>query len=110
MLASSPSKQRYPSVIILGIDPGSHNTGWGIISAEGTRLTCISAGVIRASSAATESPLSERLLRIADGLEALLSQYKPVAVSVETIFHAKNSQSAIKLGQARGAALLCAAR
>jgi crossover junction endodeoxyribonuclease RuvC len=106
-------------VIILGIDPGSHNTGWGIIKAKGSHIHCVAAGVIRGgadnprygeTTGTSSNDLSSRLLRIANGLDALLQAHRPHAVSVETIFHAKDSQAAIKLGHARGAALLCVAR
>lgn len=92
---------------VLGIDPGSHRTGWGVIDAEGSRLHHIDSGVITAPASAAAA---QRLLVIADGLDAVMVRYSPAAASVETIFHAKNSQSALMLGQARGVALLCAAR
>lgn len=91
---------------VLGIDPGSHRTGWGIVLCEGSRLSHVASGVVTARAEA----LAERLLSIADGLEALLAAHRPEAVAVETVFFAKNSQSALALGQARGVALLCAAR
>ena len=91
---------------VLGIDPGSHNTGWGVVDASGSRVIHVASGVVRVADGA----LGARLLQIADALDAVLRQHQPAAVSVETIFHAKNSQSALVLGQARGVALLCAAR
>ena len=91
---------------VLGIDPGSHVTGWGVVEAVGSRMLHVASGVIRAPHEA----LVARLLAIADALDALLAEHQPQAVSVETVFHSVNAQSAIKLGQARGAALLCAGR
>ena len=91
---------------ILGIDPGSHRTGWGVITAAGTRLAHVAAG----PRAGGGGPLPERLFAIATGLEEVLRAHSPEAMAVETIFHARNAQSALRLGHARGVALLCAAR
>ena len=91
---------------VLGIDPGSHRTGWGMLSAEGNHLVHLASGVILARGGTT----ADRLLTIADGIDAVLRNHAPEAVAIETVFHAKNSQSALVLGQARGVALLCAAR
>ena len=91
---------------VLGIDPGSHRTGWGVVEGSGGRLVCLGAGVVRAHGTST----AERLRSIHDGLAELLRRFAPEAVSVETVFHAKNAQSALVLGQARGVALLCAAQ
>jgi crossover junction endodeoxyribonuclease RuvC len=93
-------------ITVLGIDPGSHKTGWGVVVGDGSRLTHVASGIIVGGA----GELPARLCAIADGLEDLLRRHTPNAVSVETIFHAKNSQSAIALGQARGVALLVAAR
>lgn len=91
---------------VLGIDPGSHVTGWGAVRVEGSRILHMASGIV----AVEGDDLATRLLAIAEGLEAVLAQIQPAAVAVETVFFAKNSQSALKLGQARGVALLCAAR
>lgn len=91
---------------VLGIDPGSHRTGWGVVLGDGSRLSHLASGVLRGG----EGELPARLCAIADGLEQLLREHRPDAVAIETVFHAKNSQSAIALGQARGAALLVVAR
>ncbi|MEO1481112.1 MAG: crossover junction endodeoxyribonuclease RuvC [Myxococcota bacterium] len=91
---------------VLGIDPGSHKTGWGIVDGDGSRMTHVASGTVPAKG----ESLAHRLASIADALDAIVHQYRPEACSVETIFHAKNSQSALKLGHARGVALLSAAR
>jgi len=91
---------------VLGIDPGSHRTGWGVIAAEGSRLAHEGSGVIMAG----DGGLAERLVRIADGLDEVLARFRPDAAAIETIFHANNSQSALILGQARGVAIVCAVR
>ncbi len=93
-------------MIVLGIDPGSHQTGWGVIRTGASRMHHVASGTIRAGA----GDLAARLLTIADGLEAVLREHRPTDVAIEAIFHHRNSQSALKLGQARGAALVCVAR
>jgi crossover junction endodeoxyribonuclease RuvC len=92
---------------ILGLDPGLGTTGWGIIEAEGNRLSHIATGQIRTDSSA---PLPQRLAALAGELEELLAQHRPAAAAVEEVFVNKNPQSTLKLGQARGVVLMCAAR
>ena len=92
---------------ILGLDPGLGTTGWGLIEAEGNRLTHIANGQIRTD---TNTPLPRRLAALADQLEALLADRGPAAAAVEEVFVNKNPQSTLKLGQARGVVLMCAAR
>jgi len=92
-------------MIILGIDPGSRITGYGIISKEGNRLIHIDNGAIFTQSA---KDFPQRLEQIFTGLSAVIAQYRPDAVAVENVFLAKNAQSALKLGQARGAAIVAA--
>jgi crossover junction endodeoxyribonuclease RuvC len=94
-------------VKILGLDPGLGTTGWGLIEAEGNRLTHVANGQIRTDTA---EPLPRRLAALADQLEALISDYAPAAAAVEEVFVNKNPQSTLKLGQARGVVLMCAAR
>ncbi|MEO6361585.1 MAG: crossover junction endodeoxyribonuclease RuvC [Sphingomicrobium sp.] len=94
-------------MIILGLDPGLGTTGWGVIRAEGNRLSHIANGQIKTSSAA---PLPERLAVLADQLEALIAQHAPDGAAVEEIFLNKNPQSTLKLSQARGVTLMLAAR
>ena len=92
-------------MIIMGIDPGSRITGYGLISKEGNRLIHIDNGAIFTQSA---KDFPQRLEQIFTGLSAIIAQYQPDAVAVENIFLAKNAQSALKLGQARGAAIVAA--
>jgi crossover junction endodeoxyribonuclease RuvC len=92
---------------ILGLDPGLGTTGWGLIAAEGNRLSHIANGELRTS---TSTPLPERLADLAGQLEALLAEHRPESAAVEEVFVNKNPQSTLKLGQARGVALMCAAR
>ncbi|MBI5509328.1 MAG: crossover junction endodeoxyribonuclease RuvC [Deltaproteobacteria bacterium] len=91
---------------ILGVDPGSHRTGWGLVLANGSKLTHLASGTITTG----DGQLATRLKRIADELDQTFVSQAPAAVAVETIFHAKNARSALLLGHARGVALLCAAR
>jgi crossover junction endodeoxyribonuclease RuvC len=94
-------------VKILGLDPGLGTTGWGLIAAEGNRLSHLANGEFKTSPA---SPLPARLAEIADQLEALLAEHGPDGAAVEEVFVNKNPQSTLKLGQARGVALMLAAR
>ncbi len=91
---------------ILGIDPGSRATGYGLIRLDGNRLQHIDNGVIRPPE---KADLAQRLLHIHQGLQAVINQYAPDCSAIEQIFMAKNAQSALKLGQARGVAMLAAA-
>ena len=92
---------------ILGLDPGLGTTGWGLIEAQGNRLSHVANGELRTRTAA---PLPERLADLAGQLEALLAEHRPEATAVEEVFVNKNPQSTLKLGQARGVALMIAAR
>jgi crossover junction endodeoxyribonuclease RuvC len=94
-------------MVILGLDPGLGTTGWGLIRAEGNRLSHIANGELKTNASA---PLADRLARLADQLEALLAEHGPQAAAVEEVFVNKNPQSTLKLGQARGVALMVAAR
>lgn len=92
---------------ILGLDPGLGTTGWGIIEAEGNRLSHVANGQMKTDSSA---PLPTRLAALADQLEALIAEQRPDAAAAEEVFVNKNPQSTLKLGQARGVVLMCAAR
>ena len=92
---------------ILGLDPGLGTTGWGLIQAEGNRLSHIANGQLKTDSAA---PLPRRLAALGQELEALLSEHRPDAAAVEEVFVNANPQSTLKLGQARGVAIMVAAR
>lgn len=89
---------------ILGIDPGSRLTGYGIIDASGDRTVAVKFGVIKAGN----GEFAGRLGIIFNELRELIAQYQPAEAAVESVFVSKNAASAIKLGQARGAAM-CAA-
>lgn len=92
-------------MIILGIDPGSLITGYGIISSQGSHPRTLACGAIRNQS---ERSMPERLRTIFEMLREVITRYRPDAVAIETAFYGKNAQSALKLGHARGAAMLAA--
>jgi crossover junction endodeoxyribonuclease RuvC len=92
-------------VKIFGIDPGSDRTGYGCVETDGSRHRVVTSGVIRTPSAAT---FPEKLLNIHTGLVALLEECRPDCVAIENLFHAVNARSALKLGHARGVAMLAA--
>jgi crossover junction endodeoxyribonuclease RuvC len=94
-------------VRVLGIDPGSETTGWGVVEGDGRRYRLIEYGTIKAPA---RERFSLRLLKIGDGLEALIARLKPDACSIEEAFYATNVKVALKLGQVRGVALLVAER
>jgi crossover junction endodeoxyribonuclease RuvC len=94
-------------VRIVGLDPGLGTTGWGLIQAEGNRLAHIANGQLKTD---TSAPLPQRLAHLCEQLEALIVEHRPGAAAVEEVFVNKNPQSTLKLGQARGVVLMCAAR
>lgn len=96
-----------PHPRVLGIDPGTVTTGYGIIEDSAGRLHCVASGGI---SAPPRAPLPDRLKTIFHELIRLIGQYHPTAMAVEDMFFAKNVKAAIALGQARGIALLAAAQ
>jgi crossover junction endodeoxyribonuclease RuvC len=93
-------------LIIIGLDPGLGCTGWGVIAAEGNRLGHVANGQIRTDS---KGELAERLIELHGRLLAVLAEHMPAAAAVEEVFVNDNPQSTLKLGQARGVALLAAA-
>ena len=87
---------------ILGIDPGSRRTGYGVIDVAGSRIAYVSSGIIRLP----EKSLPDRLKIIFDGVSEVIEQYKPQQMGIEEVFFAKDPRAALKLGQARGAAIV----
>ncbi len=92
--------------IILGIDPGSRTTGYGIVAAIGPNLKYLGSGVINTG----KGPMHERLLTIFNGVDTLIEQFHPTVFAIEETFLAKNVQSTVKLSEARAAAIVAAAR
>lgn len=93
--------------IILGVDPGLANTGWGVVSQRGPRLECLAYGCV-STSAQTE--LSQRLAKIHEQIGAVIERYAPTCVGIETVWFGQNITAAFATGQARGAALVACAQ
>lgn len=100
----SPSRSE---LLILGVDPGSHQTGWGLIGASGSELRVIDHGLIRLPG---KEKLSSRLLLLYEELTAVIERTRPDEVAVEEVYMARNAKSALTLGHARGVILLACAR
>lgn len=94
-------------MLILGLDPGLGTTGWGVIRAEGNRLSHVANGQIKTE---TKAALPARLVALDAALTALIATHQPDQAAVEEVFVNSNPQSTLKLGQARGVVLLGAAR
>ncbi len=94
-------------MLVLGIDPGSTVTGYGLVERVRGRYLLRTAGVVKTRS---KDPMPLRLKLIFDGLASVLEVHQPSVVAIEAIFRHKSSESALRLGQARGVALLAAAQ
>ncbi len=93
-------------VRILGIDPGLRRTGWGVVEIDGNRLTFVGCGSVEPPD---NLPLARRLLAIHEGLAKVLGDYQPAEAAVEQTFVNKDAVATLKLGQARGVAMLAPA-
>ena len=95
-------------MIVLGIDPGTATTGYGVVSGDGSRPpTLVECGVIRTRA---RDPLPERLREIHEGVTELIARHRPAAIAVEDVFYAKNVRTTVVLGHARGVVLLAGAQ
>jgi len=94
-------------VRVLGIDPGSETTGWGVVEGKGHDYRLVEFGTVKATP---RERFSTRLLKISEGIENLIVRFRPDAFSIEEAFYAANVKVALKLGQVRGVALLAAER
>lgn len=103
MLNFSPALGHQIMALILGIDPGSRVTGYGIIRAAGNRQEYVTSGCIRTTS---QAELPERLDVIFQGVSQIIEEYSPDELAIERIFMAKSAESALKLGHARGVAIV----
>ena len=88
---------------LIGLDPGLRSTGWGVIAVQGNRLSYVADGVVRSNA---KRPLAQRLMELRDGLAAVIREHQPDEAAVEETFVNANPASTLKLGQARGIALL----
>lgn len=93
------------SVLILGIDPGSRITGYGIVDVTAAKPYYVASGCIRTSG----DELAQRLAQIYAGISEVVTRHAPGEFAIEQVFMSKNADSALKLGQARGCAIVCAA-
>lgn len=89
------------TIRVLGIDPGSQCTGFGVVDATGPRLAYVASGVIRTG----QGEFAARLCEIFRGIQLVVAEYKPREIAIERVFMNRNPDSALKLGQARGAAI-----
>ncbi len=92
--------------VILGIDPGSRITGFGVVRMQGQKVEYIASGCIRIK----DGILSDKLNQIFDCISEVVQEYKPSEAAIEQVFMSKNADSALKLGQARGAAMVAMAQ
>jgi crossover junction endodeoxyribonuclease RuvC len=93
------------TVIVLGIDPGLANTGFGVVTRRGGRFVALDGGVVETPA---RVPIEQRLARLHDELESLLDRHEPDAVALEDLFFGQNARSAFSVGQARGVVMLSA--
>ena len=95
-------------MLVLGIDPGTATTGYGVVRSTGPGLvTLVECGVIRTKA---RDPLASRLLEIHEGVQELIARHRPDALAVEDVFYAKNVRTTVVLGHARGVILLAGAQ
>ncbi|SEG01963.1 crossover junction endodeoxyribonuclease RuvC [Marinobacterium lutimaris] len=92
-------------MLILGIDPGSRITGYGVINVDGPRYEYVTSGCIRIQG----DVLAERLQQVYAGVSAIIDKYVPQEMAIEQVFMSRNADSALKLGQARGVAMVAGA-
>ncbi len=94
-------------MIVIGIDPGAANTGFGVVRTIGEKMVALDGGVIET---APEMPSEQRLAKIHEGLSQLVAWHEPQAMALEDLYFGKNVGSALSVGQARGVAMLAAAQ
>jgi crossover junction endodeoxyribonuclease RuvC len=94
-------------MVVIGIDPGISNTGYGVVENRGAALLALDGGVIVTEPS---TPLETRLAQIADRIQELIAQHSPDAMAIESIYFGKNAESAFLVGQARGAVVCEAGR
>ncbi len=93
--------------VVLGIDPGTHHCGYGLVARRGTRFVHVAHGVLRAPA---KAPLAERLAFVADGVKAVLREHGPASVGIEQAFVYLDPRAALFIGHARGAVMVECAR
>src|SRR5262250_3555435 len=98
---------RGTAIRIIGIDPGLRRTGWGVVESDGVRLSYVASGLI---TSAADHDLAYRLRELFEGIASVIASYKPQEAAVEETFVNDNARATLKLGQARGMALLAPAQ
>lgn len=92
---------------VLGVDPGTHKAGVGILEADGQNYKVIYCGIIRTRS---KDPIAKRLLHVFESLQTVIQSYKPDVMALETLFFAKDIQAVERIGEARACAMLAASK
>ena len=92
-------------MLVLGVDPGSHVTGYGLVEKKDNHLICIHSGQVTSSA---KIPFYDRIHKIFQAMAEIMESYRPGEMAIEDVFYAKNIQSSLKLGHARGAVLIAA--
>ncbi len=91
---------------VIGVDPGTITTGWGVIEKNGNQIIYVKSGIINLGN---NFKPPEKLRLLFENLKKVLDQFKPTALALETAFYSKNIQSTLRLGEARGVIMLCSA-
>ena len=91
--------RQHKGIVILGIDPGLANTGWGVISQDGSRLACLAYGCV---STPSDMPLEQRLAKIHEQIGAVAERYRPTCVGIETVWFGQNITAAFATGYSAG--------
>ncbi len=94
-------------MLVLGVDPGSITTGYGLLRKKNNVITCVTSGAIESPG---NMPFYDRIFRIFEGMVDIMEQYRPDEMAIEDVFFSKNVKSSLKLGHARGAALIAAVK
>ena len=94
------------TLIVLGVDPGTARTGYGVLASRERTLSLLECGVVRTRP---RRPLADRICHIFEAMQSIIERFQPSVLSVEKVFQGKNAQSALTLGHARGAILLAGA-
>jgi len=92
-------------MLVLGVDPGSRVTGYGLVEKKNNQISCVNAGTISSSG---KIPLYQRIHKIYQSMVEIMTQYQPSEMAIEDVFFAKNVKSALAIGHARGAAMIAA--
>lgn len=90
-------------VVVLGVDPGTHVCGWGVVSRRDGRLRAEGFGVVKAPS---KAPVERRLAVVAAGLKQVVARYRPAEAAIEEVFYGRDVRAAVRIGEGRGAALV----